>query len=185
MYTLHTLASVQVESHFYASCNAEPSSLLRPPARLLRRHIMQRQLYTVYTRARAGREICANVVYNVPAPMYYIRAKEWCNKEAISRSLPSIPEVTTSCKSHACLCTMETHTRMLVSCYKCTAPYAILPSCAKNYIYKNDRAYFDCLFLSSLLKYSFFKFIFIFCYETYIKYMTPYVLSWLKQTYFI
>lgn len=122
---------------------------------------MQRQLYTVYTRAWAGREICANVVYNVPAPMYYIRAKEWCNKEAVSRSLPSIPEVTTSCKSHACLCTMETHTRMLVSCYKCTAPYAILPSCAKNYIYKNDRAYFDSFFIISI-KYSFFKFIFIF-----------------------
>lgn len=69
--------SVLVDSHLCASCNAEPSSLLRPPVRSLRRHIYAKAtIYVVYTRARAGREICADTVYNVPALMYYIRAKE-------------------------------------------------------------------------------------------------------------
>lgn len=46
---VNILASVQVESHFYASCNTEPSSLLRPPARLLRRHIYAKAtIYCIY-----------------------------------------------------------------------------------------------------------------------------------------
>lgn len=93
IYILHTLVSVLVDLHLCASCNMELISLLRPSARLLRRHIYAKAaIYTVHTRARAGREICADAVYNVSASMYYIRAKEWCNKEAVSRSLPSIPE---------------------------------------------------------------------------------------------
>lgn len=95
---------------------------------------MQRQLYTLYIREREVEwgKICAGAVYNVPAPMYYIRAEEWCNNEAASRSLPSVPETNALSKSHACLCAMGSHTTKLVSCCKCTTPYAILLSCAKK-----------------------------------------------------